>query len=47
VPGRTGGRDWESFKIDGAMQTIVEQVLRLVREERGAATLPSAAGAHA
>ena len=47
VPGRTGGRDWESFKIDGAMQTIVEQVLRLVREERGATTLPSAAGAHA
>jgi ABC-type nitrate/sulfonate/bicarbonate transport system ATPase subunit len=36
VPGRAAGRDWESFKIDGAMQALVEQVLRLVREERGA-----------
>ena len=38
VPGRgPGGRDWESFNIDSAMQGIAEQVLRLVREERGAA----------
>jgi len=36
VPGRAAGRDWESFKVDVAMQAIVEQVLRLVREERGA-----------
>ena len=36
VPGRAGGRDWESFKVEGAMQALVEQVLRLVREERGA-----------
>jgi NitT/TauT family transport system ATP-binding protein len=41
VPGRAAGRDWESFKVDGAMQAIVEQVLRLVREERGA-TAPAA-----
>ena len=46
VPGRSGGRDWESFKVDKAMQGIVEQVLRLVREERGA-TAPTAAAAPA
>ncbi len=44
VPGRSAGRDWELFKVDKAMQGIVEQVLRLVREERGAAT-PSATAA--
>ncbi len=32
----TGGRDWETFTADPAMQAIAEQVLRLVREERGA-----------
>ena len=32
-----GGRDWESFTTDPAMQNIAEQVLRLVRAERGAA----------
>ena len=37
VPGRASGRDWESFKLDAGMQGIAEQVLRLVREERGAA----------
>jgi len=37
VPGRAAGRDWESFKADAGMQAITEQVLRLVREERGAA----------
>src|SRR5262249_28457537 len=37
VPRRTaGGRDWESFSADPQMQSIVEQVLRLVRPERGA-----------
>jgi NitT/TauT family transport system ATP-binding protein len=41
VPGRAAGRDWESFKLDPAMQAIVEQVLRLVREERGAAAPPA------
>ena len=41
VPGRLAGRDWESFKIDAAMQALVEQVLRLVREERGL-TAPAA-----
>jgi NitT/TauT family transport system ATP-binding protein len=46
VPGRAAGRDWESFKVDGAMQAIVEQVLRLVREERGATT-PATASAEA
>jgi hypothetical protein len=45
VPGRAAGRDWESFKVDSAMQAIVEQVLRLVREERGAAAPTAAAGA--
>jgi NitT/TauT family transport system ATP-binding protein len=43
VPGRAMGRDWESFKIDKGMQGIVEQVLRLVREERGAGAPSSAA----
>jgi NitT/TauT family transport system ATP-binding protein len=48
VPGRAAGRDWETFKVDAAMQAIVEQVLRLVREERGAAAPgPAAAGAGA
>ena len=42
VPGRLAGRDWESFKIESAMQAIVEQVLRLVREERGATAQPAA-----
>ena len=37
IPGRASGRDWESFKVDAGMQGIAEQVLRLVREERGAA----------
>ena len=35
-----GGRDWESFSADPQMQGIAEQVLRLVRPERGAATPP-------
>ena len=35
VPRRKpGGRDWESFTTDTEMQTIVERVLRLVREEK-------------
>ena len=39
VPRRqAGGRDWESFTADPEMQAICEQVLRLVREERGATT---------
>lgn len=33
---RSGGRDWESFTADPQMQAIAEQVLRLVRAERGA-----------
>lgn len=38
VPRRkAGGRDWESFTTDPAMQGIAEQVLRLVRAERGLA----------
>jgi ABC-type nitrate/sulfonate/bicarbonate transport system ATPase subunit len=38
VPRRSlGGRDWESFTSDPKMQNIAEQVLRLVRAERGAA----------
>jgi NitT/TauT family transport system ATP-binding protein len=38
VPRRSpGGRDWESFTTDPEMQIIAEQVLRLVRAERGAA----------
>jgi NitT/TauT family transport system ATP-binding protein len=32
---RPGGRDWESFTADPAMQAICEQVLKLVRAERG------------
>ena len=48
IPRRqAGGRDWESFKIDAAMQAIVEQVLLLVREERGAAAPPQPAEAGA
>jgi NitT/TauT family transport system ATP-binding protein len=31
-----GGRNWETFKARADMQEIVEQVLLLVREERGA-----------
>jgi NitT/TauT family transport system ATP-binding protein len=38
IPQRnSGGRNWETFKVDGEMQAIVEQALLLVREERGAA----------
>jgi NitT/TauT family transport system ATP-binding protein len=37
VPGRASGRNWEAFRADPQMQAIVEQVLRLVRAERGAA----------
>jgi NitT/TauT family transport system ATP-binding protein len=38
VPRRNpGGRDWESFTTDPAMQNIAEQVLKMVRAERGAA----------
>jgi NitT/TauT family transport system ATP-binding protein len=36
-----GGRDWESFTADTEMQAIAEQVLRLVREERGAGHAPA------
>jgi NitT/TauT family transport system ATP-binding protein len=37
VPRRArGGRNWESFTADPQMQGIAEQVLRLVRAERGA-----------
>jgi NitT/TauT family transport system ATP-binding protein len=37
VPRRArGSRDWESFTADPEMQSIAEQVLRLVRAERGA-----------
>ena len=32
-----GGRDWESFTADTEMKAIAEQVLHLVRAERGAA----------
>src|SRR5947209_3198563 len=32
---RPGGRDWESFTGDPEMQAICEQVLKLVRAERG------------
>jgi NitT/TauT family transport system ATP-binding protein len=47
VPGRGSGRDWESFKLDATMTEICERVLRLVREERGAATAEAQpAGAH-
>ena len=44
VPGRASGRDWESFTADPEMQGIAERVLKMVREERGAA-LPSGAPA--
>lgn len=37
-----GGRDWESFIADPAMQAICEQVLKLVRAERGLTGIPSA-----
>jgi NitT/TauT family transport system ATP-binding protein len=38
IPRRSpGGRDWESFTTDSEMQGIAEQVLRLVRAERGVA----------
>src|SRR5436305_4867450 len=47
VPRHEGGRDWESFKRRSDMQEIVEQVLLLVREERGAAPAPSPAAAQA
>jgi NitT/TauT family transport system ATP-binding protein len=41
VPRRqAGGRDWESFTADPAMQAITEEVLRQVRAERGAAAPP-------
>jgi NitT/TauT family transport system ATP-binding protein len=37
IPRRApGGRDWETFAADPDMQGIAEQVLRLVRAERGA-----------
>jgi NitT/TauT family transport system ATP-binding protein len=37
IPRRApGGRDWESFTADPEMQGIAEQVLKLVRAERGA-----------
>jgi NitT/TauT family transport system ATP-binding protein len=45
-----GGRDWESFTADPEMQGITEEVLRLVRAERGASLAkaePLAAGAPA
>src|SRR5262245_40994403 len=53
IPRRApGGRDWESFTADPEMQGIAEQVLKLVRAERGAALFveegaaqPAAAGA--
>jgi NitT/TauT family transport system ATP-binding protein len=35
-----GTRNWESFKTHPEMQAIVEQVLLLVREERGAGAIP-------
>jgi NitT/TauT family transport system ATP-binding protein len=35
-----GGRDWESFTADPAMQAICERVLKLVRAERGATGTP-------
>jgi ABC-type nitrate/sulfonate/bicarbonate transport system ATPase subunit len=36
-----GGRDWEGFAADPAMQAICEQVLKLVRAERGLAVTPT------
>jgi NitT/TauT family transport system ATP-binding protein len=48
IPRRApGGRDWESFTTDPEMQGIAEQVLRLVRAERGAASAPHAVEATA
>jgi NitT/TauT family transport system ATP-binding protein len=38
-----GGRDWESFTADPGMQAICEQVLKLVRAERGLSGEPLAA----
>jgi NitT/TauT family transport system ATP-binding protein len=38
---RARGRDWESFMADPAMQAICEQVLKLVRAERGLTGIPS------
>ena len=39
VPRRSpGGRDWESFTTDPTMQNIAEQVLKMVRAERGLPT---------
>ena len=40
---KPGGRDWESFTADPAMQAICEQVLKLVRAERGVSTAGSEA----
>jgi NitT/TauT family transport system ATP-binding protein len=36
-----GGRDWETFTADPSMQAICEQVLKLVRAERGLTGKPS------
>jgi NitT/TauT family transport system ATP-binding protein len=36
-----GGRDWETFTADPSMQAICEQVLKLVRAERGPTGKPS------
>ena len=42
VPRRqAGGRDWESFTADPEMKGIAEQVLKLVRAERGASSVPA------
>jgi NitT/TauT family transport system ATP-binding protein len=35
VPRQARDRDWESFTTDSEMQRVAEQVLRLVRSERG------------
>ena len=46
VPRRQpGGRDWETFTADPEMQGIAEQVLKLVRDERGAAPPPALSAA--
>ena len=48
IPRRApGGRDWESFTADPAMKGIVEQVLYLVRAERGASATVEPARASA
>ena len=39
---KAGGRDWESFTADPEMQAICEQILKLVRAERGVAAQPPA-----